>query len=69
MHDNITVLAITINNDFLDLWQSLLLNEHRKHICDALRDSIPFVQFKKRENTHGGVLIFVKLQGKSLQLC
>ena len=27
------------------------------HNCDALRDLVPFVQFKKRENTHGGVLI------------
>ena len=30
--------------------------------CDALRDLVPFVQFKKRESTHGGVLILVKLQ-------
>ena len=26
-------------------------------IWGALRDLVPFVQFKKRENTHGGVLI------------
>ena len=31
-------------------------------VCDTLRDLVPFVQFKKRENTHGGVLILVKLQ-------
>ena len=30
-------------------------------ICDALRDLLPFVQLKKRENTHGGVLILVTL--------
>ena len=30
-------------------------------ICDALCDLVPFVQFKKREKTHGGVLILVKL--------
>ena len=24
-------------------------------ICDALRNLVPFVQFKKREKTHGGV--------------
>ena len=30
-------------------------------ICDALRDLLPFVQLKKRENTHGGVLILVML--------
>ena len=29
---------------------------------DALRDLVLFVQFKKRENTHGGVSILVKLQ-------
>ena len=27
-----------------------------KSICDALRDLVPFVQFKKRENTHLGEL-------------
>ena len=30
-------------------------------ICDALRDLVPSVQFKKRENTHGGVLRLVKV--------
>ena len=29
---------------------------------DALRDLVPFVKFKKVKNTHGGVLILVKLQ-------
>ena len=29
--------------------------------CHALRDLIPFVQFKKCENIHGGALILVKL--------
>ena len=28
----------------------------------ALRDLVPFVQFKKRENTHGGVLLLIMLQ-------
>ena len=32
--------------------------------CDALRDLVPFVQFKKRENTHEGVLLLVKFQAK-----
>ena len=32
------------------------------NICDALRNLVLFVQIKKRENTHGGVLLFVKLQ-------
>ena len=30
-----------------------------KELCAALRDFVPFVQFKKRENTHGGVLLLV----------
>ena len=30
--------------------------------CGALSDLVPFVQFKNRGNTHGGVLILVKLQ-------
>ena len=31
-------------------------------IYDVLRDLVSFVQLKKRENTHGGVLLLVKLQ-------
>ena len=31
------------------------------YICDVLRDLLPFVQFKKRENTNGEVLPLVKL--------
>ena len=31
-------------------------------LCDALRDLVLFVQFKKRENNYGGVLLLVKLQ-------
>ena len=31
---------------------------------DALRDLVSFVQFKKRENTLGGVLLLVKLQAR-----
>ena len=34
-------------------------------ICDVLRNLVPLVQFKKRENTHGGVLLSVKLQAFS----
>ena len=29
--------------------------------CDALCDSLPLAQFKKSKNTHGGVLLLVKL--------
>ena len=25
--------------------------------CDALHDLVPFLQFKKRENTHGAILL------------
>ena len=32
---------------------------------DVLRDLVPFAQFKKRENTHGGALLLVKLQTKA----
>ena len=28
-------------------------------ICDVLHDLLPFVQFKKHKNTHGGVLHLV----------
>ena len=31
------------------------------YICDALRDLESFVQFKKRENAHGGFLLLVKI--------
>ena len=34
-------------------------------IGDALRDLVTFVQFKKRENTHGGVLRLVVLQAEA----
>ena len=37
-------------------------------ICDVLRDLVPFVQFKKRENTHGGLLLLLKLHAFRLQL-
>ena len=35
---------------------------------DSLRNLVPFVQFKKRENTHGDVLLLVSLQASAL-LC
>ena len=36
-------------------------------ICDVLHDLVPFVQLKKRENTHVGMLLLVKLQAKKFQ--
>ena len=41
-----------------------LLNFGYMTVCDVLRDLIPFVQFKKRENTHGGALLLVKLHAE-----
>ena len=39
-------------------------NKHNfsNHKWDALRDLVPFVQFKKCENTHAGVLLLVELR-------
>ena len=34
-------------------------------MCDALRNLVLFAQFKKRENTHKGVLLLVKLRAKA----
>ena len=36
-----------------------------EYIWDALRDLVPFVQFKNMNNTCGGVLILIKLQAKA----
>ena len=36
--------------------------------CDALRDLVPFAQFKKRENNPWGSVNFSKVAGWSLQL-
>ena len=38
-----------------------------KFWCDVFRDLLPSAQFKKHENTHGGVLLLVKMQAFSLQ--
>ena len=47
---------------------SILRSQNIIVICDVLRNLITFVPFKKRENTHGGVLLLVKLLTFSLQL-
>ena len=36
------------------------LQSSMKNVFDVLRDLVPFVQFKKREKNHGGVLLLVK---------
>ena len=38
---------------------------HQNCSYNVLRDLVPFVQSKKRKNTHGGVLLLVNLQAKS----
>ena len=40
------VFILEVKESYVLLW-----------ICDALRDLVPFIQLKKRENTHGGVLL------------
>ena len=32
---------------------------------DALRDLVPFLKLKKRENTHRGVMFFAELQAEA----
>ena len=36
---------------------------------DVLHELVPFIQFENVKNTHGGVLLLVKSQAKSLYLC
>ena len=36
-------------------------------ICDALHDLVPFVQLKNVKNTHGGVLLLVKLRSEAFK--
>ena len=38
------------------------------YTCDALRDLVPFVQFKKREKQPWRSVAFSKVAGQSLQL-
>ena len=52
------VCTLKINQSF----SRDLIGETYPFICNALRDLAPFVQFKKVENTLGGVLLLVKLQ-------
>ena len=40
----------------------------RQSICDALRDLVPLVQFKKRKKHPRKSVTLVKLQARSLQL-
>ena len=38
------------------------------YVCDALRDLVPFAQFKKREKHNWRSVTFRKVEGFSLQL-
>ena len=54
--------------DLFDSARSHSIHSYAFENCDALCDLVPFVQFKKREITHGGVLILVKLQAEAIIL-
>ena len=63
-------LALNGLNNFVNLEDKKKDSKSRKHPItdiklkhrDALRDLLPFVQFKKRKNIHGGVLLLEELQ-------
>ena len=40
----------------------IIIPSLKGHSKDALRDLVQFAEFKKRENTHGGVPLLVKFQ-------
>ena len=44
---------------------NLNINNTRMNTLGALRNLVPFVQFKNVKNTHGGVLLLVKLQDQA----
>ena len=48
------------------LWPGFSLEDQIVLHENVLPDLVTFVQFKKREKTHGGVLLLVKLQDFSL---
>ena len=43
----------------------MFLGSEFKEFSDALRDLIPFVQSKNVKNTHGGVILLIKLQASA----
>ena len=57
-----------LNRDFLTRWENcipvtLKLTKNNALICDALRDLVPFVQFKKHEKQPRRCVIFSKDAG------
>ena len=63
-------LALNGLNNFVNLEDKKKDFKSRKHPItdiklkhrDVLRDLLPFVQFKKRKNIHGGILLLENLQ-------
>ena len=63
MNDDMFLISLAAvfpfcRNKWFD-WLGLLINRLAS-IYDALRDLVTFVQFKKREKPHGGVLLLIK---------
>ena len=46
----------------------ILLQKKELHICDALRNLLPFVEFKKRQKHPWRSLTFGKVTGFNMQL-
>ena len=46
-----------MNPPIIYFFQRVFKLKINKAYCDTLRDLVPFAQFKKRENTHGEVLL------------
>ena len=55
-----------MNLNSLDIMKNTAKKTYLLYIFDALRDLVSFVQFKNVKNTHGGVLLLLKLQALSL---
>ena len=58
--------GIRVKSDCHDAKKGVKVSD--MYLCDALRNLVPFFQSKKLEKIHGGALLLVKLQAKSLQL-
>ena len=66
MHqEELILLWCTVNGYIPFSSQNRFSHLYKWHV---LRDLVLFVQFEKREKTHGGVLLLAKLQAFSLQL-
>ena len=50
------------------IYKYLLCKHIKKSNCDALRDLVPSVQYKKREKTYEGVLLLALIHGYFLHL-